>query len=282
MTAQLQAKAGVGLRFPHYATFESTPGLVPWLEIHSENYLAFDSPRFKQLQRTRANYPISCHGVGLSLGTATGLDRDHLQRLRSLFDRIEPAMVSEHLSWSVADGVYTNDLLPLPYTEETLGIVAANVTLAQDVFGRRLLVENPSAYVRFAAVDMDEPTFLNELTRRTGCGLLLDINNIYVTGQNTGQDPALWLQQLKADTVGEYHLAGHTATDVAGAPVLIDTHGGMVCDAVWALYDKAIQTIGAHPTLVEWDTDVPELPVLLAEQAKAQARLDGLGVRHAA
>jgi hypothetical protein len=230
-------------------------------------------PALRTLERVRADYPISIHGVGLSLGSADGVDGAHLERLARLVERLDPALVSEHLSWSVAGGAYLNHLLPLPYTDEALEVLCRNVARAQERLGRRLLIENPSGYLRFAHSSIAEVDFLNALARRTGCGVLCDVNNIYVTCANLGGDPAAWLDGLDASTVGEIHLAGHAVNDADGRPILIDDHGSPVSDPVWMLYERALRRFGPAPTLVEWDTDVPPLDVLLGEAAKAQARL---------
>lgn len=241
-----------------------------WLEIHSETFLNAGGARSAMLDDVARRYPISCHGVGLSLGSAQGLDAAHLQRLARLFDRVKPGLVSEHLAWSVVDGTYLNDLLPLPYTHETLDVVASNVARAQDAFGRKILVENPSTYVAFAASTMSEWDFLGALCAKTGCGLLLDINNIYVSGANAGFDPQHYLARVPMEAVGEIHLAGHTIED----DVHIDTHSKPVCDPVWALYRAVITRAGAVPTLIEWDLDLPPFEDLQKEAARAQEILD--------
>ena len=272
---------GIGLRSPHVAEVLATRPPLPWVEVHAENYMG-GGPAIRALEAVRADYPVSVHGVGLSLGSADGLDPRHLERLARLVERIDPALVSEHLSWSVAGGVYLNHLLPLPYTEEALEVVSRHVTQAQERLGRRLLVENPSSYLRFRHSPIPEPEFLNELARRTGCGLLCDVNNVYVSGRNLGWDPAAYLDSVAPAAVGEIHLAGHTVNDADGRPMLIDDHGSPVAPAVWALYERALARFGAVPTLVEWDTDVPPLAVLLGESATAGAVLERSGHAHAA
>lgn len=259
---------GIGLRAPHAAEIIATPPPVGWLEVHVENYLG-GGPAPRALDAIRRAHPLSLHGVGLSLGSAEGLDRRHLERLAGLVRRIEPALVSEHLSWSVTGGAYLNHLLPLPYTEESLELVCRHVSQSQEALGRRLLIENPSSYLRFRHSTIPEPEFLGELARRTGCGLLCDVNNVFVTCHNLGQDPAAYLAALTSDAIGEIHLAGHSSNDVDGRIVLIDDHGSRVAPAVWALYEQAVRRIGPRPTLIEWDTDIPELPVLLEEAARA-------------
>ncbi|MBL8260692.1 MAG: DUF692 domain-containing protein [Candidatus Competibacteraceae bacterium] len=272
--AAFPARAGIGLRHPHLPAFLAAPQPVAWLEAHSENYLAPGGPRVAALERLRGDYPLSCHGVGLSLGSAQGLDRAHLARLRALYDRLEPELISEHLAWTtLPDGIFLADLLPLPYTREAFEAVAANVDLAQGVLGRRLLVENPSAYVRFAEADWDEAGFLTELTRRTGCGLLLDVNNLYVSAINRGDDPAAPLDRLPLAAVEEIHIAGHARVAIAGGELLIDDHGSAVADPVWSLLAAALARAGPRPVLVEWDTDIPALPVLLAQAERAERYL---------
>jgi uncharacterized protein (UPF0276 family) len=272
------AGAGIGLRHPHDAILAAEPQGAPlraaWLEVHSENYLCDGGPRLAMLEEIRARYPLSCHGVGLSLGSAEGLDQNHLARLKNLFARVEPALVSEHLSWSVHDGVYLNDLLPLPYTEESLAVVTRNVHAAQDAFGRRILVENPSRYVSFKESAMPEAEFLTQLVANTGCGLLLDVNNVYVSCVNTDGDPEDFIRALPAPSIGEIHLAGHSIAGEGETSVLVDTHSAPVCEAVWELYRLTLATIGPRPTLVEWDRDLPALEVLSAEAGRAQQFLE--------
>jgi uncharacterized protein (UPF0276 family) len=276
--------AGIGLRTRHMAALageNAGAGLtIPWLEIHSENFLCDGGPRRAMIAAIAERYPISCHGVGLSLGSAEGLDDRHLERLAALYDWLKPGLVSEHLSWSVTGGDYLNDLLPLPYTSETLDTVCRNVDRAQSVFGRKILVENPSAYLTFPASNMRETEFLGALVARTGCGLLLDVNNIYVTATNTSDgrtavlDAArVYIDEILPDTVGEIHLAGHSVAGDDDGRVLIDTHSTLVCEDVWTLYRHAVTRLGPRPTLIEWDIEVPELPVLLAEAVQAQAVL---------
>jgi uncharacterized protein len=265
--------SGIGLRSPHVAEVESARPAVGWLEVHAENYMG-GGPPIAALERLRRDYPVSIHGVGLSLATADGIDSAHLERLAALVRRIDPVLVSEHLSWSIAGGAYLNHLLPLPYTEEALAIVGRHVEQAQERLGRRLLIENPSSYLAFRDSRIVEPEFLAELARRTGCGLLCDVNNIYVSCRNLGSDPDAYVDAVDPAAVAEIHLAGHAVNDADGRPILIDDHGSPVADAVWRLYRRALARFGAVPTLIEWDTDVPPLPVLLAEAARAGAILD--------
>jgi uncharacterized protein len=272
ITNDATALAGIGLRSPHVDEIIATRPEVGWLEVHAENYLG-GGPALRALDTLRCDYPISVHGVGLSLGSADGLDARHLARVRALVERLQPTLVSEHLSWSIAGGAYLNHLLPLPYTEEALALVAGHVDRVQRALGRPILVENPSSYLRFADSPVPEPEFLAELARRTGCGLLCDVNNIYVSCRNFGLDPATWVDAMPADAVAEIHLAGHSVNDADGQPILIDDHGSRVTEPVWALYARLLARIGAAPTLVEWDTDIPALPVLLAEAQSAARRL---------
>ena len=263
---------GIGLRSPHVQEMLARRPAVGWLEVHAENYMG-GGRAIRALERLRADYPLSVHGVGLSLGSAEGVDAVHLERLARLVDRLEPALVSEHVSWSVTGGTYLNHLLPLPYTEETLAVLADNVARVQDRLGRRLLVENPSGYLRFQRSSIEEPDFLNALARRTGCGVLCDVNNVYVTCANLGGDARAWLDALDAAVVGEIHLAGHAVNEANGHAVLIDDHGSPVAVAVWELFEHVVRRFGARPTLLEWDTDVPALDVLLNEATLAQRYL---------
>ncbi len=272
------ATAGIGLRHPYVDAFLADPERAGWIEVHSENYLCAGGPRLSSLERLRADLAVSCHGVGLSLGSAEGLDEAHLRRLRGLFDRIEPGLVSEHVSWSVTDATYLNDLLPLPYTQEALDVLCRNIDHAQEAFGRRILIENPSSYLAFAPAEMTEWAFIAEAVKRTGCGLLLDVNNIHVSAHNHGFDPAEYLAGIPADAVEEIHIAGHADCEnpeEAGAGrVLIDDHGHPVIEPVWALLDAALDRLGPRPVLLERDMNFPPLDELLAETARAQAALD--------
>jgi uncharacterized protein (UPF0276 family) len=269
---------GIGLRSPHVAEILETRPRISWLEIHAENYMG-GGPTIRDLERLRADYPISVHGVGLSLGTADGIDERHLQRLAHLVDCLKPAFVSEHLSWSVSGGVYLNHLLPLPYTEEALDTVADHVARVQERLGRQLLVENPSNYLGFRETGIAEPQFLNELAARTGCGVLCDVNNVYVTCANLDGDADAWIDALEPSIVGEIHLAGHAINDADGRPILIDDHGSLVSAEVWALYARAVTRFGRLPSLVEWDTDVPALSVLMGEAKKAERLLEASEAR---
>jgi Uncharacterized protein conserved in bacteria len=269
----LPSGAGIGLRAPHVGELLATRPAVPWLEVHPENYMS-GGPALVLLEAVRREYPVSLHGVGLSLGTAEDIDARHLSRLRSLVDRLEPCLVSEHLSWSTAGGAYLNHLCPLPYTDETLRVVADHIDEVQNALGRRILIENPSSYLRFRHSSMAEPHFLAELARRTGCGLLCDVNNIYVSAWNVGLDAGSYLDALPAQAIGEIHLAGHAANDADGRTILIDDHGSPVTAPVWKLYQRALERFGSVPTLIEWDTDLPELSLLLGEASVADRLLE--------
>ena len=271
--AAVPARAGIGLRHPHVQAFLDGPPAIGWVEVHSENYLAGGGLRLAALERIRRDFPVSCHGVGLSLGSAEGLDAAHLAALCRLFDRIEPGLVSEHISWSISGGVYYNDLLPLPLTEEALALFCRNVDRAQETFGRPILVENPSTYLDLAASRIPEPEFIAAIVQRTGCGLLLDVNNIHVSAHNRGFAAAGYLEALPAATVGEIHIAGHAARPLGGETVLIDDHGSRAIPAVWSLLDAALALTGPVPVLVEWDTDIPALGVLLAEAELADVAI---------
>jgi uncharacterized protein len=270
---------GIGLRTPHVGDIVETRPPVPWLEVHAENYMG-GGPAVRTLERLRSDYPISLHGVGLSLGSAGGVDTRHLERLAKLVERLDPALVSEHVSWSVNGGAYLNHLLPLPYTDETLALLCRHVAQVQDRLGRRVLIENPSGYLRFRESPIPEPDFLDEVARRTGCGILCDVNNVFVTCANLGGDAEAWIDALQPSVVGEIHLAGHTVNEADGETLLIDDHGSRVRDGVWSLYERAVVRFGAVPTLVEWDTDVPALAVLLEEATKAERRLTARGANH--
>ena len=269
--------AGIGLRSQHYRDVLETHPTVGWFEVHSENYFGKGGAPLHYLEKIREDYPISLHGVGMSLGSVDALEGQHLAQLKRLIDRIEPGLVSEHLSWGSFGGDFLNDLAPLPYTEEALLHLVDRIAQVQDFLGRQILVENPSSYLEFQHSTYQEQDFLNELSRRTGCGILLDINNVYVSCHNHGWDALDYLHGIAAERVGEIHLAGHTINRVAGRDILIDTHNQKVCAEVWALYQTALRVVGKKPTLIEWDTDVPALSVLIDEAQQANSYL---GVRH--
>jgi uncharacterized protein (UPF0276 family) len=266
---------GIGLRQPHYRqVIDSRPPLA-FVEVHSENFFFSGGPARAVLAAVRAIYPVSLHGVGLSLGSADGLDADHLEKLADLIDRVDPLLVSEHLCWGRIGAVHHNDLLPLPATRETLAVVAENVDRVQSRLKRRIAIENVSAYLRFRHVEMTEAQLLAELAGRTGCGILFDVNNLYVNAVNHGFDPLAEMARLPRDAVLEMHLAGHACTEHG----LIDDHGSRVCDDVWRLYDAALERFGPAPTLIEWDTDIPALDVLLGEAARARGAMTELAGR---
>ncbi len=271
-TAPIPARAGVGLKPEHMNGIVQSPPDVGWFEVHAENYMGAGGQPHRFLEWVRERYPLSVHGVGLSIGGASPLDKNHLRRLKAVIDRYEPALFSEHLAWSTHDGAYLNDLLPVPYTAATLAHVAAHVDEVQDALGRQMLIENPSTYIAFEATELAETEFLSELARRTGCGLLLDVNNVYVSAQNHGFDADAYIGAFLIEYVHEIHLAGFfEAEDSAGERFLIDAHDSPVRDAVWALYARAIRRTGALPTLIEWDNDIPPLATLVAQAAKADA-----------
>ena len=260
-----------------------------FFEVHAENYMGAGGPPHDALTRIRRDYPVSLHGVCMSIGGPQPLDKAHLGRFKALVDRYEPALVSEHLAWSTHDTTYFNDLLPLPYTQATLARVADHIDEVQETIGRPILLENPSTYVVFPESTMSETDFIRELVRRTGCGLLLDVNNVFVSATNHGYSALSYLADFPLEHVGEIHLAGHAEqADDEGDLLLIDSHDGPVADAVWKLFDIVIGQCGPIPTLVEWDSDIPDWPVLKAEAAAAQAILDRhahsfmLGKAHAA
>lgn len=273
---------GIGLRSRHYQDFMSAPVDIAWLEVHSENYFGAGGYDLHVLQRLRNDYPISLHGVGLGLGSVQGFSMAHLQRLQQLVERLQPGLVSEHLCWGAIAGRHLNDLLPLPLIGSALDLMCDRVDLSQNLLKRRILLENVSTYLRFAGDDMSETEFLAQLARRTGCGILLDVNNLYVNQCNHGEDALAALHQLAklpAGTVGEIHLAGH----LVSGNCLVDNHGSRVDQKVWDLYLDACRLLGTDiPTLIEWDTDIPELAVLLDEAGKAeQYRLGQAETAHA-
>ncbi len=269
-STHLPAAAGIGLRSAHVAQVADLHPPVAWLEVHSENYYADGGPALAALLRIRRDYPLSLHGVGMSLGSTDPLDASHLAKLIRLIARVEPAAVSEHLCWSGVGGRHMNDLLPLPYTEEALTHVCQRVAQVQDALGRELLVENVSTYLAFADATIPEWEFVAAVARRTGCKLLLDVNNIYVNAANHGFDADAYLAAIPRSAVAEIHLAGFDGS----GPCLIDTHGEPVAPEVWALFGRAIRRFGPRPTLIEWDIDIPPLATLVDEAATAQAMMD--------
>jgi uncharacterized protein len=269
--------AGLGLKHAQVNEVLASRPDLGFYEVHAENYLVDGGPLHQGLTRIREHYPLSLHGVGLSIGAAGPLDAEHLNRLAALIERYQPTQFSEHLAWSSHGEVFFNDLLPLPYTRATLATVCEHIDQVQTRLGRTMLLENPATYVEFHSSSMSEGEFLSEVIRRTGCGLLLDVNNVFVSCINHGRDPQGELAAMPLHAVGEIHLAGFaTDQDGAGAPLLIDHHGAPVDESVWALYEQVIRQLGPVPTLLERDNDVPELPVLVAEARRAQAMLRGL------
>ena len=267
---RLPDATGVGYKPQHFSDILSDPGPVEWLEIHAENYMGDGGRPLAQLRHLSEKFAISVHGVGLSIGGESPLDADHLARLKHLLSWLKPASFSEHLAWSTHDSHFLNDLLPLPYTAQTLARVCDHVDQVQEAVGRQMLLENPSTYLAFDESDMAEVDFLSEIARRTGCGLLFDVNNVFVSATNQQTDPLSYINAFPLAQVGEIHLGGHHADeDETGAPLLIDSHGAKVVDPVWALYEHTIQRGGPKPTLIEWDTDVPDWPVLRAEAQRA-------------
>ena len=268
--------AGLGLKAQHYEQALACPAAGLWFEVHPENYMVDGGPRLAWLEAIRSDKPLSLHGVGLSLAADEVPDVDHLARLKVLADRFEPFVMSEHLAWSQRSGVYHPDLLPFLRTRRMLARVAENVARAQDALGRRILIENPSLYMALNGHEMSEPEFLNELVAATGCGLLLDLNNVHVSVNNVGGSATAYLDALSADAIGEIHLAGHAPDPEWGEALLIDTHAAPVSDSVWSLYARTIGRIGPRPTLIERDDDIPAFEVLLAERDRADAVLTAI------
>jgi uncharacterized protein (UPF0276 family) len=270
----IPVRAGVGLRSSHHEAIVAERPKVGWVEAHTENYYQDGGPAVRALEKVRALYPLSLHGVGLGLGSVEPLDRAHLARVREAVKRFEPQLVSEHACWTHANGEHYNDLLPLPYTEEAVEHLAARVREVQDFLGRQVLLENLSAYVSFSSSQLDEGSFLAAVVERSGCGLLLDVNNAYVNSVNLGSDVDAFFAALPRASVQEIHLAGHARRQVGEAELLIDDHGSAVCDEVWALYGKALRHFGAVPTLIEWDYAIPALEVLVDEARRADRWLE--------
>jgi uncharacterized protein (UPF0276 family) len=270
---------GVGYKPQHYQSIMDNPTPVQWLEIHAENYMGDGGRPIAQLRHLSEVFAISVHGVGLSIGGEQPLDRDHLERLKKLVNWLKPASFSEHLAWSTHDAHFLNDLLPLPYTMQTVRRVAEHIDQVQDTLGRKMLLENPSTYLAFAESDMSETDFLREIIKITGCGLLLDVNNVFVSAINQQTDPFGYIDAFPLDAVGEFHLGGHDEDhDDHGDLLLIDSHGTEVVDPVWALYEYTAQKAGARPTLIEWDNNVPEWPILAQEAQRAARILARVGV----
>lgn len=277
----IPVSAGIGLRGPHAEQLLAELPEVSWLEVHSENYFSDGGRQLDLLERTARHYPLSLHGVGLSLGSVDPLDNWHLNRLRRLVDRFQPMLVSEHLCWGSIDGSWFNDLLPLPYTEEALRHMIARVGQVQDYLGRRILIENVSSYLEFRDSTLTEWDFLRELAQRSGCGILLDVNNVYVSSRNHGFDPHQYISALPVEWVLEMHLAGHSVNRCDGFNLLIDTHGAAVSEPVWELYRFACRRFGNCPTLIEWDTDLPSLDTLVGQARRADLERETGRVRSA-
>ena len=261
---------GIGLRHKHFSDFlESAPD-VPWLEVHTENFFSTGAKPREKLRQIAKKYPLSAHGVGLSLGSADRPSKEHLIKIKNFIAEFKPVLVSEHLSWSSVNGVFLNDLLPVPYTQEALDVISNNIKEAQDFLGRQILIENPSSYMAFKISTMPEDEFMNKVAEQSGCGILLDINNIYVSSVNHNFDAAKYLNNISGEKVGEIHLAGFTEGKIDERRFLLDTHSAKVFPDVWKLYKQAIKKFGEKPTLIEWDEEIPELSVLLEEREKAE------------
>jgi uncharacterized protein len=271
--AGVPGRAGVGLKLEHAGEILDSAPVLGWFEVHPENYMVAGGPRHAILEAIRERFPLSLHGVALSLAGAEPLDRDHLRALRALVRRYQPGLVSEHLAWSAHEGVYLADLLPAPTSSEALERLCDNIDRVQEALGRRILVENPSNYLVLPGNEMPEVEFLVTAARRTGCGLLIDVNNVHISAHNVGTDAHAYVDALPAELIGEIHLAGHAVDQALGRPLLIDDHASPVTAEVWALYDRLIRRIGARPTLIEWDNEVPAWPILLAEAGKADGFL---------
>ncbi len=269
--APVPARAGIGLRAPHHRDVLERRPDVGWFEAHSENYFADGGSAVATLLRVREHWPVALHGVGLALGSADPLDREHLRRLERLIARVEPWAVSEHVCWGFAGGRHTNDLLPMPRTQESLRHLAARVREWQDALGRQVLLENVSSYLEFREAEFTEAGYLAALVAESGCALLLDVNNVYVNARNHGFDPETYFDELPAHAIREIHLAGHEVTQIAGCEMRIDTHDRLICDEVWQLYAGARRRFGAVPTLIEWDAALPALDVLVEEARRADA-----------
>ncbi|WGT51957.1 DUF692 domain-containing protein [Thioclava nitratireducens] len=271
----LPRKAGLGFKPEHFPAISETKPDLGFFEIHAENYMGAGGMPHAMLERLRADYALSVHGVGLSIGGPDPLDRHHLARLKALCDRYDPESFSEHLAWASHGGVWMHDLLPLPYTAETLALICDHVDEVQEHLGRRMLLENPATYVLFDNSEIPETEFLTEISQRTGCGLLLDVNNVFVSCVNHRQDPRAYLEALPLNRVGEVHLAGHEEEELPSGPLLIDSHGREVAEPVWSLYAETVSKTGPLPSLIEWDNDVPDFATLTAEAKRASMILSG-------
>ena len=269
----MKPSAGLGLKPQHFDAARAVTADGLWFEVHPENYMVAGGPRLAWLETIRSRHPVSLHGVAMSLAADADPDAEHLGRLAALIDRVEPFVVSEHLAWSTWEGAYRPDLLPFPRTREALNRIVANVHQAQDALGRRIAIENPSHYLRIDGHEFDEIDFLSELARRTGCGLLLDVNNVFVSGRNLGGSPEAYIDAFPAAYIDEIHLAGHTPDPALGERLLVDSHDAPVAPEVWALYERLIARIGPRPTLIERDDNLPAFDVLLAERDRAASVL---------
>lgn len=274
VASAIPARAGIGLRAQHYREVVQTQPAIGWFEVHSENYFGAGGPPLGFLAQVRRDYPLSLHGVGLSLGGTDPLDMTHLQKLKSLITRFAPGLISEHLCWSSIGGIHLNDLLPLPYTEEALQHVSGRIRRTQDYLQQEILIENVSSYLQYHHSTLAEEEFLAEVAARAGCGILLDINNIYVNAVNHGFDPHAYLRAIPVTAVREMHLAGFAVNHYDEGDILIDHHGAPVAQPVWDLYREALERFGPIPTLIEWDTDIPPLSVLLQEARTAETLLE--------
>jgi len=272
----IPVQAGIGLRANHYQEVLETHPKIGWFEVHSENYFGEGGLPRHYLWQIRSNYPLSLHGVGLSLGSTDDLNKTHLAKLKGLIDDVAPGFVSEHLCWSSIEGHYLNDLLPLPYTEESLTLLTKHVCQAQDYLNHQLLIENISSYLQFSHSLIPEYEFMTELVKRTGCGILLDVNNLYVNSINHGWDASVYLQSIPKQFVFELHLAGFTENHFDDGSILIDSHNKPISNPVWELYYQAVQIMGQKPTLIEWDKDIPPLAILLEEARIADRILESI------
>ncbi|MCG7929689.1 MAG: DUF692 domain-containing protein [Candidatus Thiodiazotropha lotti] len=274
--APVPIRAGAGLKPQHYQSVIEDQPDIGWFEIHPENYMGKGGPPLRYLEKIRQDYPISLHSVGTSLGSHLPLDREHLQQLKSLVERFEPGLVSEHLSWSHGYEWYTHDLMPLVYTEESLQVMVEHIEQVQEYLQRQILIENPSSYLQFKASEMPEQVFYVEAAKRSGAGLLVDVNNVFVSCTNHGWNIDDYLSEIPIELIGEIHLSGHSVQQVEGRTLRIDDHGSPVCSEVWSLYQAFISQFGLAPTLIEWDSNIPEFPQLLEEVSSAQSLIDAV------
>ncbi|MCG7900343.1 MAG: DUF692 domain-containing protein [Candidatus Thiodiazotropha weberae] len=276
-------RAGAGLKPQHYQSVIEDQPDIGWFEIHPENYMGRGGPPLRYLEKIRQDYPISLHSVGTSLGSHLPLDMQHLQQLKALVERFEPGLVSEHLSWSHGYEWYTHDLMPLVYTEESLQLMVEHIDQVQEYLQRPILIENPSSYLQFKASEMPEQVFYVEAAKRSGAGLLVDVNNVFVSCTNHGWNIDDYLSEIPIPLIGEIHLSGHSVQQVEGRTLRIDDHGSPVCSEVWSLYQQFISQFGLAPTLIEWDSNIPQFPQLLEEVSSAQSLMDRVAeteVRH--